>query len=63
LFASKATTTRRPGGHQDGVAHRTGEALAVDLDDLELVTVQVHRMGHPGAVDHDQLHPLARGDR
>src|SRR3954466_3038233 len=30
-------------GHQHRVAHCAGEAFPVDLDDLELVPVQVHR--------------------
>jgi hypothetical protein len=31
---------------QNSIAHRTREALTVDLDNLELVTVQMHRMRH-----------------
>jgi hypothetical protein len=49
--------------HQYGIAHGAGKALAVDLDDLEFVTVQVHRMRHAGLVDEDQLDPLAIRDR
>ena len=33
--------------NQDSVAHCPREALAVDLDDLELVAVQMHRCGIP----------------
>src|SRR6516225_5804320 len=50
-------------GDQDGITYCPREALAVDLDDLELVTVQMHRMRHPGPVDHHQLDPFSVGDR
>ena len=48
--------------HQHGVAYRAGKALSINLDDLELVPVQMHRMWHSGLVDHHQLHPFAFGD-
>ena len=47
-----------PRRHQYRVAHGAGKALAVDLDDLELVPVQVHRMRHASAVDHHELDSL-----
>src|ERR1700751_5276604 len=36
--------------NQHGISHRPGEAPPVNLDDLKLVTVQVHRVRHPGLV-------------
>ena len=55
------TPTRRD---QHGVAHRAGETLTVDLDDLEFMAVQMHRMRHPCLVHHNKLDtlPLARGN-
>ena len=49
-------------GDQDGVAHRAGEAIAVDVDHLKLVPVQMHRMGHRRLVDEHELDPLALRD-
>ncbi len=51
------------GRDQHGVAHRAGKALAVDLDDLKFVPVQVHRVRHPRLVDEDELDALARCER
>jgi len=53
--------TRR---HEYGVAHRAREALAVDLDDLELMAMQMHRMGHSSLVDEtiSTRSPLAIGN-
>src|SRR5262249_16367102 len=51
-----------PRRHQHGVAHRAGKALAVDLDHLKFVSVQVHRMLHRRLVDEDELAALALGD-
>jgi hypothetical protein len=48
---------------QHRVAYCPGEAPPVNLDDLKLVTVQVHRVRHPGLVYEDQLDALASGDR
>jgi hypothetical protein len=38
------------GRHQDGVAHRARKSLPVDFDNLEFMTVQMHRMRHTGLV-------------
>jgi hypothetical protein len=48
--------------HQHGVAHRAGETLAVDLDHLKLVSVQMHRVGHGRPVLEHQLNALTLGD-
>jgi hypothetical protein len=45
------------------VAHRAGEARAVDLNDLKPVSVRVHRMRHRGLVDEHQFDALTSGDR
>jgi len=51
------------GRHQHGVAHRPGEAFAIDLNDLKLMPVQVHGMRHRGAVGEDELDPFALCER
>src|SRR4051794_29940556 len=50
-------------GHQYRIADRTREPHPIDLDDLELVSVQMHRMRHRYPVDYDQLNPFALGQR
>src|SRR4029077_18195782 len=50
------------GRDQHRVAHRAGKALAVYLDTLKFVPVQVHRMRHWRLIDEDQLDALALGD-
>jgi hypothetical protein len=47
--------------HQHCVAHRPGEALAVDLDDLEFMPMQMHRMRHRRLVDQYELDTLSVG--
>src|SRR6516162_4017835 len=51
-----------PRRDQHRVAHRAGKALAVDLDHLKFVPVQVHRVLHPRLVDEDKLDALALCD-
>src|SRR6516162_1902783 len=48
---------------QHSVTYCSGKALPVNLDDLKLVTMQVHRVRHPRLVHEDQLDALAFGDR
>jgi len=52
-----------PGSDKDGVAHCAGEAIAVDLDHLEFMPMQMHWMGHRRLVDEHELDPLALRDR
>src|SRR6476660_8539918 len=49
------------GGDQNRIAHRSPEALAVDLHHLKLMPVQMHRMGHWRLVDENKLDTLALG--
>ena len=45
--------------NQHGVAHCARKAFAVDRDYLEVMPVQVHRMGHGGPIFECDLDPLA----
>ncbi|MNF15041.1 hypothetical protein D3C80_2174760 [compost metagenome] len=47
------------GRYQHGVAQRAGDPLPVDRDDLETVTVQMHRVRHAAAVGEGDFDPLA----
>jgi len=46
----------------NSIAQWSGNLLAVNLYDFEVVTVQMHRMGHAGAVGENDLHALASAD-
>jgi len=50
-----ATTRRNP----DRVTHSAGKTSAIDCNDLEMMTVQVHRVAHGGAVDDLDLDAFA----
>jgi hypothetical protein len=52
--------TTRPTGGTSTVSH-TEEALAVDLHDLEFMTMQTHRIRHRCLVDQKQLDTLSIG--
>ena len=62
LFASKTTVTvERPGSST--VSRRAPfYRLAVDLDNLKRVAVQMHGMSHRGLVDEFQRHALTEFD-
>ena len=48
--------------HEDRIAHGSRERYPVDGGDLEMMTVQVHRMRHHRCVSHRDLDPLAFPD-
>ena len=48
--------------NQHGIPHGASESVAVDRDDLERMTMQMHGMRHHGLIDEHKLHPFALGD-
>lgn len=62
LSASKARVVLLARWHLERVAQGAGKTLAIQRHHLEAVAVQVHGLGHRGAVDQLDLDPLARRD-
>src|SRR5947207_12249882 len=52
VIGIKGDDDATPGRDEHSVAHCAGEPVTVDLDDLELVAVQMHRVRHSGLIDH-----------
>ena len=48
--------------HQHSVAHGAAQSFAVNSNDLEVVSVEMHRMRHRGPVDEGQLNAFALPD-